>query len=463
MADIPQQQQGSASTVDPKKRNYDFIVPPALPPIPPRTFVSPIPTKAALAERAAEAEADAAMRRRKEEVPLAIRFLRLLESRSVQHNSTTPTVFHRMLRRRNSNPNLHFIGYRDINPMPEARLKCEMLGTTDVVIHVEWNPALFGSVEVLNDMDIEWSSTLEEKIEPSKKADESETDDEEAGDSEANKRLAQLDMSALMKATRDMAIEEIEARKEQEALAISKLSRLEKHARNEAEKLGKLPPKILDKKDGASNIIIIPKDQLLVRGWIHKIEYKSIHRPSLRVTKAYTRLKIAPKGSVWKVFFDDVIPFKESNQTKNPFESDDEDDEDDGGGSDHGSEESDGPPDPFADVNNKAKLGKYETVESFEETAQAKAGSGDSTTKDRIPGTCGGLVRGKYENDVEWIRRLEEELNAAIVIRKETMKKQAEEKGKERLIVEDTKSVFDLDAQKVRHARVYICIYKVKC
>jgi hypothetical protein len=337
---------------------------------------------------------------------------------------------------------------------------------------------LFGAVEVLNDMDVEWFSILEDRILPAKREDESDPDSEEEAAEVQASQMAQLDMSLLANETRELNKQEIAARKEAEALAISKLSKAEKQARKEAAKAGKLPtPTIIDKRDGASNIIIIPREHLQARGWIHKIEYRALHRPSLRLTKAYTRLKVAPKGSVWKVQFDEPVPFKEvfnPNLDSESEESDDENNISGGGGgggvtssgkskkkkkkgknkakvgdSDNESEESDGPPDPFADVNNKVEIGQYETRDSFDENTKGLSKGLGPEQPDRVPGLWGGLVRGKYENDADWLRRLELELEAAIKKRKEEAKKRAEEKGKEGFIVEDTKSVFDQDSQKV--------------
>jgi len=93
-----------------------LIIPPALPPTRPRTFVPPEPTEEMLAERAAEVDAIIAAKKRSATVPLGVRFLRLLESRSVQHDMTTPTIFHRILKRRNSIPNRPFLGYHDTSP-----------------------------------------------------------------------------------------------------------------------------------------------------------------------------------------------------------------------------------------------------------------------------------------------------------------------------------------------------------
>ena len=101
---------------------FDLIIPPALPPRRPRTFVPPEPTDEMLAERA-EADAIIAAKKRASAVPLGIRFLRLLESRSVQHDMTTATIFHAVLKRRNSAPNRAFLGYQDISPRLHVTLR----------------------------------------------------------------------------------------------------------------------------------------------------------------------------------------------------------------------------------------------------------------------------------------------------------------------------------------------------
>jgi hypothetical protein len=317
--------------MNPTKVSYDVVVPAALPAQRPITFVSPVPTSAMLAERKADAEALALAQKKTARVPLAIRFLRLLESRSVQHNMTTPTVFHRVLKRRRSIPNKHFLGYQDEYPHLEAKLRPEMVGNNaEVHLHVVWRPAFFASPFVQNDMDVTWSSEVVEVVEPPKKP--RKDGEEESSDSSDDDEAAALKlrgpglaMPPLVAGTRAHAAAE----------------------RAEAEKKGAVPLPHANPwlgaslKEWASLRLMLPPGDLKFRGDEHRENIHAVHRPSLRRVEATTTLRVSPKGEVWRLGLDAFEPFVESD----PEESDESEAEADG------DDDEDAPPDPFGDVN----------------------------------------------------------------------------------------------------------------
>jgi len=451
--------------MDPTKMSYDLVIPAALPAARPLTFVAPLPTKAMLAERKAEAEADALAKKRITQVPLAIRFLRLLESRSVQHNMTTPTVFHSVLKRRRSIPNKHFVGYQDVLPHLEIKIRPEMVGNNaEVHLHVLWKPAFFSAAFVQNDMDAAWSAEVTEVVEPPRKErtageDEEEEESSESSDDEETAavklRGPGLPVADLVAQTRARFAEE------------------QAEAQAEAAARGALPPPpanpYLDValRDGASLRLIVPRADLQFRGAVHAVTYRAVHRPSKRVVEATTVLRVSPKGEVWRVALDEFEPFVETESESSESSSEEE------------AAEEEAPPDPFGDVNEAEKEDPFAKAEALAKkkaaaadakrkaaqgkVAEAQAlalksaavvtGGGGALAKgpprERVPGTPGVLTRGRFENDETWTERAVAEVDAATEVRRTRVKANKEAAAWKLRMTEETKSVFDADARQV--------------
>lgn len=396
---------------DPAKVKYDLVLPPALPPTRPHTFKAPQPTKAQLASRAAEAEALAASQRKRGKVPLAIRFLRLLESRSVQHNMTTPTLFHRVLKRRSSFPNKHVVSYRDIYPKLAVRLQAEQIGGSDVTITVHWQPRFFVIPHVLNDCDTYWTCTLEDIIESEKEEQpdghppsDSESDDDENGaatpgplDEDNLVAFTRAQQEEAKQAARESAAEAARAEALEAAAQLAPPSSsggglfagqkraAEAQANALVEAAGEAAALEVDKtfpNDGAAAQLVVPRSMLQARGCVHRISFRVHHRPSERECEASTLLRVSVKGTVWRVACEDFEPFLDEVSVA----ADSEDENDTEGGSlgsyDQGDGEDDAP-DPFADVNATSAEDPFAKAERLAAEKAKKAKQREADAKAR--------------------------------------------------------------------------------
>jgi len=397
---------------DPAKVKYDLVLPPALPPARPHTFKAPQPTKAQLASRAAEAEAIAASQRKHGKVPLAIRFLRLLESRSVQHNMTTPTMFHRVLKRRSSFPNKHVVSYRDLYPKLAVRLQAEQVGGSDITITVHWQPRFFTIPHVLNDCDTFWTCTLEDIILPEKAEQpdghppsDSESDEDENG-AAAPGPLDEDNLVAFTRAQQEEAKQTVResAAEAARAEALEAASQLppppsgggglfagqkraaEAQANELVEAAGEAAALEVDKtfpNDGAASQLVVPRSMLQARGCVHRISFRVHHRPSERECEASTLLRVSVKGTVWRVACEEFEPF--TDEVSVAPDSDDENDTEGGslGSYDEGGGGDDDAPDPFADVNATSEEDPFAKAERLAAEKAKKAKQREADAKVR--------------------------------------------------------------------------------
>jgi len=373
-----------------------------------------------------------------------------------------------------------------VSPQLQCRLQCEMVGGSggDVKIKVVWKPRFIGFPGVLNDLDVTWSSVVEEVVvlprEGNSDSDEEEDDDndDDDDDDESNTQNGgELDMVETVGRTREVvALERREAQQRRTDKALAALPTQEAKdvfLAASAAKRGPWGPEPVELADSAAATLIVRKASLQTRGCVHRVSFSATHRPSLRRAGASCCLRVAPKGAVWRCEFDEFEPFSDSDNEQGGgggggggreerkradggsggVRGDDED----GDGSDGGSG---GPPDPFADINAKPdKADPYGAADKTKDVqAKMNQTSGASSSKHsggagpgggREVGTPGGLVRGKYESDEEWGERLLDEVAAATLRRRARAKEVAQHKAFKLRAVEQSFSVFDADSEQV--------------